>query len=141
MMRSLAALRQPAEALKTNEARTRPSAAGAMRYSCVTLPHTSTATPTSSGAATGSIGVGCYASGHLLVRVCSPAGAGVFMAPDWQRPAGGMGSLGDLTRGRTMSAMGTRMIALVSGVGNVARCRWTQGETGLQGSAIFTVKE
>jgi hypothetical protein len=52
-----------------------------------------------------------------------------------------MGRWGDLAPGRTMSAMGTRMIALVGGVGNVARCCWTQSATGLQGSAIFTVKE
>jgi hypothetical protein len=75
------------------------------------------------------------------VRVCSPAGAGAFMAPDWQCPARGIGRCGDLARGRTMSAMGTRMIALVGGVGNVARCRWTQSPTGLKRSAIFTVKE
>jgi hypothetical protein len=63
------------------------------------------------------------------------------MARDWQRPAGGMGRWGDLARGRTVSAMGTRMIALAGRVSNVARCRWTQSATGSKGSAIFTVKE
>jgi hypothetical protein len=114
---------------------------GGRRNSWVTLPHTSAAIRTSLGAATGSIRAGCYASGHLLVRVCSPAGAGAFMAPDYQCPARGMGFWGDLARGLTMSAMGTRKITLVGGVSNVARCRWTQSATGLKGSAIFTVKE
>jgi hypothetical protein len=112
-----------------------------MRKSWVTFPHMSAVTPTNSGAATGSIRVGCYASGPLLVRVCSPAGAGAFSVPSWQSSAGGIGGWGDLARGRTMSATGTRMIAQGGGMGNGTRCRCTQRAMGSKGSAIFTVKE
>jgi hypothetical protein len=100
--------------------------------------HVGIATRTSSGAATGGIRCGEYIDGQLIIR-CTGLGTGGKVTGYWQRSADGS-TWGDLERGATMTATGTKIIALSGGIGNFARGRWVIA-TGAKFSMTFTFKE
>jgi hypothetical protein len=100
--------------------------------------HVGEATRTTAGQATGGIRCGDFIDGQLVVRVTG-LGVGGKLTPYWQSSADGS-AWGDLTRGATMTATGTKIIAMAGGIGNYARARWTVA-TAAKFSIMFTFKE
>jgi hypothetical protein len=100
--------------------------------------HVGLATRTLSGQATAPITCGEFIDGQLVVRVTS-LGVGGKLTPYWQSSADGL-TWGDLSRGATMTATGTKIMAMPGGIGNFARARWVVA-TGAKFSMTYTFKE
>jgi hypothetical protein len=102
------------------------------------FPHVGQATRTSSGTATGGIRCGEYIDGQLIIR-CTGLSTGGTVTGYWQSSADGL-AWGDLARGATMTATGTKIIAMPGGIGNYARARWVVA-TAAKFGMTFTFKE
>jgi hypothetical protein len=100
--------------------------------------HVGEATRTSAGQATAGITCGEFIDGQLIIRVTG-LGVGGKITPYWQSSADGS-AWGDLARGATMTATGTKIITLSGGIGNHARARWVVA-TAAKFSMMFTFKE
>ncbi len=70
---------------------------------------------------------------------CTTLGTGGKLTPYWQSSADGT-VWGDLLRGATMTATGTKILSLPGGIGNYARARWTIA-TSAAFSMSYTFKE
>jgi hypothetical protein len=103
-----------------------------------TFEHVALSTRTGNGQATGGIRCGSFIDGQLIVR-CQALGVGGKVTPYWQSSADGM-AWGDLARGVTMTAIGTKIISLPGGIGRYARARWVVATSGTF-SMTFVFKE
>ena len=81
-----------------------------------TFEHVGIATRTSAGTATGGIRCGEYRDGQLVVRVTGLS-VGGKLTPYWQSSADG-NTWGDLSRGASMTATETKIMAMAGGIGN-----------------------